>query len=341
MSVDQAGAALSFRFLDTGYGPQKDPLGRNTKNGIAYVSAADLDGDHISDYVYAGDRFGNLWRFDLTSSDPAKWTADAKPIFSTPAGRPITTRVTVTIATQPNGAPRVLLGFGTGQLYPQTSIAQATYAPGQQALYGIWDWNMAAWNALGSVQYMALRAPQSITAANLLVQTATTVPVPGSNTATVRTVTSLPICWFDGSSTTCKHMGWTLPMPVVGEQIIYSPVTQSGVLVVNTTIPANVTPLSCNVPPPTGFTMAISYVNGGAPATSFFPGAGQNVNTGGQVIGGIGLGAIGTPIFVMAQNKPFMFNQTVGGGSGGVGNVNAIAPTSVGVGTRVNWIELR
>ena len=30
------------------------------------MAPADLDGDHITDYVYAGDLLGNLWRFDLT-----------------------------------------------------------------------------------------------------------------------------------------------------------------------------------------------------------------------------------------------------------------------------------
>ncbi|WP_368737425.1 PilC/PilY family type IV pilus protein, partial [Parazoarcus communis] len=85
----------SFYYLDTGYGPSKDPLKANNKNGIAYVTPADLDGDHITDYVYAGDAFGNVWRFDLTSQNPASWSVSSAPMFSTPAGQPITSKVAV------------------------------------------------------------------------------------------------------------------------------------------------------------------------------------------------------------------------------------------------------
>src|SRR6185437_1000250 len=43
-------------------------------NGISFVTPVDMDGDHVVDYVYAGDLLGNVWRFDLTSNSPASWT---------------------------------------------------------------------------------------------------------------------------------------------------------------------------------------------------------------------------------------------------------------------------
>ena len=46
-------------------------------NGISSVSAADLDGDHITDYIYAGDLNGNVWRFDLTSAVESNWAASS------------------------------------------------------------------------------------------------------------------------------------------------------------------------------------------------------------------------------------------------------------------------
>src|SRR6185503_122312 len=59
MTVDPSNAARTFYYLSTG---------RSGGNGIAYVSTADLDGDHITDFLYAGDLLGNIWRFDLTSN---------------------------------------------------------------------------------------------------------------------------------------------------------------------------------------------------------------------------------------------------------------------------------
>ena len=33
----------------------------------------DLDGDSIVDYAYAGDLQGNMWKFNLTSTNAANW----------------------------------------------------------------------------------------------------------------------------------------------------------------------------------------------------------------------------------------------------------------------------
>ena len=88
MTVDATGNK-QFYYLSTGN------TGTAANNGIAYVASADLDGDHVTDYVYAGDLMGNLWRFDLTSNAESSWAAGAAPLFSSPAGQPITTAVTV------------------------------------------------------------------------------------------------------------------------------------------------------------------------------------------------------------------------------------------------------
>ena len=60
----------TFYYLSTG------------KAGAATASrtsaSADLDGDHITDYVYAGDLLGNVWRFDLTGSSPSSWAASQR-----------------------------------------------------------------------------------------------------------------------------------------------------------------------------------------------------------------------------------------------------------------------
>ncbi|MBS0316807.1 MAG: pilus assembly protein PilY, partial [Proteobacteria bacterium] len=342
MEVSSTGA-IAFRFLDTGYGPSKDPLSASNKNGIAYVSSADLDGDHVTDYVYAGDRFGNLWRFDLTSNNAASWAVTSGgPLFSTPGGQPITTRVTVTSSLTGNNPGRVMIDFGTGQQLPQTLTGPAIYASGTQTIYGIWDWNMSAWNALGSAQYVSVTAPQTITTAKLQTQTATDVAGSNGSISGYRTVTQNKICWAGSAtcspSTSNTQFGWQLALPDSGEQIIYNPTTAYGLFVVNTTIPAVNQALSCSNQPPTGYTMAIAADTGGAPSSSFFASATNNyVSANGAIVAGIGLSAVGTPSFVSAMTKPYMVNQT----STGVGAVTQVNAGANGIGQRLNWIKLR
>jgi type IV pilus assembly protein PilY1 len=156
-------------------------------NGIYYVAPADLDGDHVIDYVYAGDLQGNVWRFDLTSSNPANWAVTAangiaattlpgKPIYTTGSTSiPITTEVLVAaVAGAGSVNPRILIEFGTGEQTAFTNNTAATYATAQQYLVGVWDWNLSgdstsstpvagAWNTISNTKYASL--PTSATSA--------------------------------------------------------------------------------------------------------------------------------------------------------------------------------
>ena len=342
MTVKQSDGSRTFRFLDTGYGPSKDPLGRNSKNGMAYVASADLDGDHITDYIYAGDLYGNLWRFDLTASNASSWAAGSSPLFSTPAGQPISTNVTVSSALSKTGPPRVMVGFGTGQKLPQTQTSAATYAaaPGQ-SLYGIWDWNMGDWNAKSATSYVSLATPQTVNTSVLQVQTAANVAGGSGSISGYRTVSNTPICWAGLSNCTSGKnvkFGWQLTLPSSNEQVIYNPVTTNGLFVVNTVIPAVSSALTCDNQPASGYTMAVAIDSGSSTATSFFANATNNyVTANGLVISGIGLSGTGTPSFVSARKKPYLITQT----ASGVGSITQVNPSANGIGKRVSWIKLR
>ena len=342
MTVKQSDGSKTFRFLDTAYGPSKDPLGKSSKNGMAFVASADLDGDHITDYIYAGDLFGNLWRFDLTASTAILWSAGTSPVFSTPAGQPITTNVTVSSALSKTGPPRVMIDFGTGQKLPQIQTSAATYASAAgQSLYGIWDWNMSVWNAKSATQYASLIAPQTVNTTVLQVQTATNVAGSSGAISGFRTVTSNPVCWAGLSNCASGKnvmFGWQLAFPSSNEQLIYSPTTNSGLFVVNTVVPAVSNALTCSNQPASGYTMAVAIDTGGATATSFFADATNNyVSTNGLVISGIGLSATGTPSFVTALKKPYLITQTVSG----IGSITQVNPAANGIGKRISWIKLR
>ncbi|ENS8332779.1 pilus assembly/adherence protein PilC, partial [Neisseria gonorrhoeae] len=60
------------------------------KGGLSSPTLVDKDLDGIVDIAYAGDRGGNMYRFDLSDNDPTKWSVRAifkgdKPITSAPA----------------------------------------------------------------------------------------------------------------------------------------------------------------------------------------------------------------------------------------------------------------
>ncbi len=342
MGVDPATGATSLRYLDTGRGPAADPLGGAARNGIVQVTAADLDGDHITDYVYGGDVFGNVWRFDLSSDDAARWGAGAVPVYST-GGAPISSKVVVaSVPDAAGGRPRVILGFGTGRRTVQTLTQAAAYAEGEQALYGVWDWDLAAWNAKAApaARYASLAAPQTVARSKLLVQNVLAT-VAGSGTVSgYRTVSRRKVCW-QGSATCASgnvQFGWVLSLPIAAEQVVYNPVIAYGMLIVNTTVPEQSQPLTCSSAPASGYTMALTMGDGGAAAASFFANADNRfVSYDGEFVSGIGLSATGTPSIVSANRKPYLAGQTVKGD----GAVTPINPTPGGVGGRLTWMELR
>ena len=54
------------------------------KNGLSSPTAVDKDGDFIADVIYAGDLQGNLWSFDVSSTNPDEWqTKFGTPVTDT------------------------------------------------------------------------------------------------------------------------------------------------------------------------------------------------------------------------------------------------------------------
>jgi type IV pilus assembly protein PilY1 len=307
MLIDSSGGtqAANTYYLSTGKA--------GTNDGIASVSSADLDGDHITDYVYAGDLLGNVWRFDLTSASEGSWAASSAPLFSTPAGQPITTKVQVIGVPQGAGPQRLMIDFGTGQKFPPTILNPTTYHLGTQYLYGVWDWNMANWNSKSTTKYLSLSSGSTLTASNLTTQTLTPM---GSVTAGTGSydITSNIVCW--SATTTCSsgnnQFGFVVALPGAQEQVVFSPLIYQNALIVNTTIPAVNSPRLCQVAHDTGYTIAISLLNGGSlstPKQSFF------LNTGDMNTAGAQTNGTGTPFIAQAGGNTFILTQSLGDAS--------------------------
>ena len=349
MTIDPSTAARTFYYLSTSTGSASNP------NGIAFASAADLDGDHVVDYVYAGDLLGNLWRFDLTSAGEANWmVTPGGPLFTTPTGQPITTAIAGAVgAPAPGMQQQLMLMFGTGQKTPLNASSPATYATGTQSFYGVWDWNMSAWNAASSATYASLAAAGTLHQANLLQQVIT---VNASTQNREITTTATP-CWAGQTNCTggAAQYGWYFNFPGTQEQIVFSPELIAPAVTVNSIVPAPNNPTSCATVYDAGFTYVLNALTGGAYPYAFYPPSVQSelsanpnqtlkAQLDDQYAMGIQTNATGTSVVVTNNNGGtslvFQNNQSCAA-SGNCTNVtNLNIPTNVS-GRRVSWIQRR
>jgi len=111
---------------------------------MATVAPVDIDGDDTVDYVYGGDLFGNLWKFNLTSAKPSDWVKSANTFLLFKAVRQrtaqaITTRLRwVRHPKIVNKNQTVLVLFGTGK-YLEPTVDNKQTGQATQTFYGIWD----------------------------------------------------------------------------------------------------------------------------------------------------------------------------------------------------------
>ncbi|MDP9010030.1 MAG: PilC/PilY family type IV pilus protein [Pseudomonadota bacterium] len=308
-------------------------------DGIAYVSSADLDGDHITDYVYAGDLLGNIWRFDLTSPIETVWAASSTPLFSAPAGQPITTKVQVIGVPQGSGPQRLMIDFGTGQKFPTTALIPTTYETGTQFVYGIWDWNMAVWNGKSSTKYLSMPAGLPVPSSSILTQTNLTSQTLSAVGDGSLDITSNVVCW--AGTTTCAsnnvQFGFQIALPGTQEQVVFNPLVYQNELILNTTIPAINSPSSCTINHDTGNTLVISLLTGGALGSS--TGGSIFLNTTDTNSAGSQTNGSGTPFVALAGGKTYILTQTLGDGAfppgGGTGGGTATGPINCAKGSKI------
>ncbi|HFA4757370.1 TPA: pilus assembly/adherence protein PilC, partial [Neisseria gonorrhoeae] len=99
---------------------------KDGKGGLSSPTLVDKDLDGTVDIAYAGDRGGNMYRFDLSDNDPNKWTVrtifqGTKPITSAPAVSRLKDK-------------RVVI-FGTGSDLSESDV----FNTDEQYIYGIFD----------------------------------------------------------------------------------------------------------------------------------------------------------------------------------------------------------
>lgn len=230
----QTGALI--KKITTGAGMSQDPKATSRANGLATVTPVDVNQDGITDYIYGGDLFGNLWKFDVTSTSTSSWGSaftsggNPAPLFKACGGatcsganaQSITTRATVTFG--PNRIGYMVL-FGTGKYLESTDIGDLS----TQTFYGIWDKNDGT----------------TVSGRGSLLQQ--TVLFEGSYALQDGSSISMPLRVTSNNSYTgsppTSQRGWYLdllpPSPAAGqgERFVYQPSLRNGKVIFTTIIP--------------------------------------------------------------------------------------------------------
>ncbi|ENS8121412.1 pilus assembly/adherence protein PilC, partial [Neisseria gonorrhoeae] len=137
VSSDNTTALYVYDLKDTLGTPIAKIEAPGGKGGLSSPTLVDKDLDGTVDIAYAGDRGGNMYRFDLSNSDPNKWSVrtifeGTKPITSAPAVSRLKDK-------------RVVI-FGTGSDLTEDDVLDTK----EQYIYGIFDDDKAANNVNAS-----------------------------------------------------------------------------------------------------------------------------------------------------------------------------------------------
>lgn len=201
-----------IKAISTNVGSATDPSGLGQLSAFAENGAFNA----TVEYVYAGDLKGNLWRFDLTSTDINQWGVAKLATLVDGAGsfQPVTTAPELG-EIKINGVEKRFVYVGTGQYLGDSDIPGATganaHASQTQTFYGLLD---------------DLSTNPEITPLRSTLQQQTVA----TSSSTQRTYSANAVDY------TTKR-GWYLDLPETGERANTDPFLASGALIFTTNIP--------------------------------------------------------------------------------------------------------
>lgn len=223
-------AKLFILDLETGAVIREIDTGVSGDNGLSTPAPVDVDADRITDFVYAGDLRGNMWKFDLTSSNPASWNVAFSsggvpaPLYTACSSdpctganyQPITARPEVGIS-PPAG---YFVYFGTGRYFADGDNGIGT---GANTVYAIRDTNEKGATTL-------------------------VLPTAGRSALVRQEVLNEQLINFDGQVegvrvTTNNPIendddGWYIDLPTSGERQVSTPILRGGKIIFTTVIPS-------------------------------------------------------------------------------------------------------
>ncbi|OQW79567.1 MAG: hypothetical protein BVN35_01650 [Proteobacteria bacterium ST_bin11] len=332
------------------------------KNGLSSPKAVDTDGDKMVDAIYAGDLYGNFWKFNVSSNSPTSWAIanSGSPLFvacsttgssCTSANRqPITGKPSV----GPVGADQtggIMVYFGTGK-YFETDDNVIPPSPQVQSFYGLWDDNT------GIIADRAKLQEQTITYEgkpknSAGVEGTGVVRVSSRNTVCYSLATS-PLLDDDTPTNTCNSTnlkkGWAMnllkPTNIAqGERVVSPPVLYQDLLIFSTMIPS-ADPCSGGG---VSRVMPVEAVSGKRPATASFDLFGNDGKADANdlmLIDGKLVAATGWDMGIgIHKNLSLVENIGIGSGSDGLDNMifkkDPPGGGGGGGGKRTSWRQLR
>lgn len=201
-----------------------------SSNGLSAPRLVDLNGDGTPDIIYAGDLRGNLWKFDLSSSNPQNWgiAFSGQPLFTASHTannattlQPITTAPLVRVSESTAG---LMVAFGTGINVTEGDRTDTSV----QSFYSVVD----------NTRYKLCAADQtSCTVGKVIIDTNAATPTvvvksnlvarTFSNTATAGTGNSQgQNFWAMGTQSELNYQnskGWYFNFPETGERVLRNP----------------------------------------------------------------------------------------------------------------------
>lgn len=136
-------AKLFILNLQTGAVIKQFAVGAPGDNGLSQPNFT-VNATREVTAIYAGDLKGNLWKFDVSDTDPNNWKVafgtapNYTPLFIAGANQPITVMPEISAHKPYTDTPMIL--FGTGKLFEVSDTATTGNVNlNTQALYGVWD----------------------------------------------------------------------------------------------------------------------------------------------------------------------------------------------------------
>jgi type IV pilus assembly protein PilY1 len=266
-------------------------------NGLSGVVAVNTSGAVTANanLIYAGDLQGNLWRVDISNSNPNLWVPtvmfQARDNFPGGNKQPITTKPVVTLNPSFPQVLGTLVMFGTGQYLGVPDISNAHV----QSVYGVYD-PPAGYST-------------AINRSSLLKQTLANAML---GTLTVRTTSgTIP--------TYPANKGWYMDLDLLpGERVINTPALFSGGELIFTTFEPIPPALGVCTTLGSSFLMVLNFASGESFTTPQFDANGDgHIGPGDMVtVGGVTLGVAGVGLGSVYASGVTNLNGSVGGGSG-------------------------
>jgi type IV pilus assembly protein PilY1 len=305
-----------YKKINTGAGSVAVP------NGLSTPQPIDDDGDGDVDYVYAGDLYGNVWRFNVSDSSPSNWTKHkiARTKDNSNNKQPITTAPVVTRGLVDG---TYIVGIGTGKYIEQNDISDHS----DQSFYAFIDSDLT--NAPSKV----IRRNSGLS--SLTEQEVKVVVTNDGNQYRIVT---------DADASTD---GWFMDLPTTGERIAYNPILRDGRFVFVTLIP-DTDPCSAGG---TSWLMEVSPFNGGTLSESPFDVDGDGKFTAGDqleyddngetktsYVAGLksNIGINTTPA-VIDKSRTSEFKVL----TGSIGSTETVLESKATLSGRMSWQEIR